>query len=302
MAVRPEQLAALLERSLAPVYLIANEPGQDSAAMSLFSSRKIVDIRLPTGKPGRDGAKYLTERATQPDPDQLLLVSCAQWDKASRKSKWAATLEKAGVLVQIWPVNPRELPGWIRRRMRQAGLEPEAEALALLAELSEGNLLAAQQEIEKLVLLGRSRKVTAADVSRAVADSSRFDAFRLVECMLSGRLGDCLRVASGLQRTNVPIQAVTGAIYRELSLADIARSAIRGGENEGSVFNRLGIWQTRQGPVRQAVSRLSARDFGDSFRALALIDQQSKGRAPGDPWQSLDRLLWSLCDPGSPRR
>lgn len=337
MAVNPEQLPALLARSLEPVYLIAGaEPllvqecrdqvihaaqqqgfaerkvfdvhskfdwetlGEDAAGLSLFSSRRIIDVRIPTGKPGIEGAKALVDLVKEPDPDVLLLISCGQWDGSSRKSKWAATLARTGVLVEIWPVKPQALPRWIRNRMSAAGLKPEPEAVALLAELVEGNLLAAQQEIDKLLLKGGDGTVSAADVNRAVADSARFDAFRLVECVLTGQLGECLRVAAGLQRNGVAIQPVSGALHRELTQADAVRAAVQSGENLASVFGRLRIWQSRQAPISQAVRRLSEFDFAESFRALTLIDLQSKGRAQGDPWQTLDRLLWKLCDPAAP--
>jgi DNA polymerase-3 subunit delta len=214
-----------------------------------------------------------------------------------RKLKWVTQLAKVGVLVEIWPVKPAQLPAWIRQRMKSAGLDPEPAAVTLLAELVEGNLLAAQQEIDKLLLLDHAARVTVDDVSRAVASSARFDAFRLVECALQGQLDECLRVAAGLQRTGVAIQAVTGAIYRELGIAEAARSAMSTGESESAVFGRLRIWQARQGPVRRLLQRLSALQFGEAFRALSVIDRQSKGRAAGDAWQTLDRLLWFLCDP-----
>ena len=334
MALRPEALAPALEKSLAPVYLLAgaeplllqecrdqviraaqargfternvHEAGgrfdwsrldEDSNAMSLFASRKILDIRLPTGKPGKEGAKLLVELAQAADPDVLLLVSSGDWSGAMRKLKWTTELARAGVLVEIWPVKPNELPSWIRNRMAASGLRPEPEAVALLAELVEGNLLAAQQEIDKLLLVGGSRTITVDDVTRAVANSSRFDSFRLVDCALSGQLGECLRVASGLQRTGVAIQLVYAALYRELTLADTVREAVSRGQSEGAVFSKLRVWQTRQGPMRQACRRLSATDFGDAFRALSLVDRQSKGRAAGDAWQTLDRLLWFLCHP-----
>jgi len=182
--------------------------------------------------------------------------------------------------------------------MRRAGLEAEPAAIDLLSELVEGNLLAAQQEIDKLVLLDQGSAVTTDMISHAVANSARFDSFRLVESALRGRLSECLRVAAGLQRTNIPIQLVTGSLYRELMLADSARAAIRSGENESSVFRKLQIWPARQGPMQQAMKRMVESGFGEAFRALALIDRQSKGRAAGDPWQSLDRLLWALCEPG----
>lgn len=334
MAVRADQLPALLARSLQPVYLVAGaEPllvqecrdqiikaaqqqgflerdlhqvdaqfswdqlDQTSANLSLFSSRKIIDLRLPTGKPGREGAALLTEMAKTPDPDIVLLVSCNLWDASSRKSKWAGALGKSGVLVEIWPVKPHELPAWIGQRMRRAGLEPDAGAVDLLAELVEGNLLAAQQEIDKLLLLDQGRRVTVEMISTAVANNARFDSFRLVECVLQGRLAECLRVASGLQRTNIPIQLVTGSLYRELMLADSARSAMQSGQNESTVFRSLRVWPARQGPMKAAIHRLAEGGLHSAFRMLALIDRQSKGRASGDPWQSLDRLLCSLCEP-----
>ena len=336
MAVKADQLPALLSRSLEPVYLVAGAEAllvqecrdqiieaarkqgfverdvyqvegkfdwdsiaADSAAPSLFSALKIVDIRLPAGKPGRDGAKALGEMASSPDPDILLLVSCGQWSAASRKTKWAGTLAKQGVLVEIWPVKPNELPNWIRKRMLKAGLDPDPDAVALLSDLVEGNLLAAQQEIDKLLLLDQGSRVTAQLIHKSVASSARFDAFRLVECSLLGRLNECLRVASGLHRMNTPIQPVVGALYRELSLTATVRAAIGSGENESLVFRKFHVWPARQGPMKAAIARLSEYKLDDSFRSLALIDRQSKGRAAGDPWQTLDRLLWHLCEPGA---
>ena len=336
MAIKPEQLPALLQRSLAPVYLIAGTEhllvqecrdqviqaahtqgftersvhevtrnfdwerlGEESATPSLFASRRVLDIRLPTGKPGADGSKALVKLAQAEDPDTLLLVSSGDWGTAMRKLKWATELAKAGVLVEIWPVKPAQLPDWIRQRMKHAGLQPEAAAVALLAELVEGNLLAAQQEIDKLLLLNHAARVTVDDVARSVASSARFDSFRLVECALQGALDECLRVAAGLQRTGVAIQAVTGAMYRELTVAETVRAAIAAGETEAAVFGRLRVWPARQAPMRRALGRLSAFHFGEVFRALGLIDRQSKGRAAGDAWQELDRLLWFLCDPAA---
>ena len=334
MVIKPGQLPSKLAGELASVYLIAGaEPllvqecrdqiikaaqsqgfaersvyesgrgfdwgalAEDSAALSLFSSRKIVDVRLPTGKPGNDGAKALVALAEAKDPDVLLLVSSGAWSGAMRKLKWTTALASAGVLVEIWPVKPEQLPAWIGTRMRQAGLEPDPEAVSLLAELAEGNLLAAQQEIEKLLLTDQGSRISAQDVSRAAADSARFDSFRLVECALNGRLGESLRVASGLQRTGVAIQVVTGALYRELMVAQSVQAALAAGQPESSVFSKLRIWPARQGPIRQMLGRLNEQNFGESFRALSLIDRQSKGRTSGDAWQSLDRLLRFLCQP-----
>lgn len=334
MPVRPEQLTAALKAGLSPVYLFGgSEPlllqecrdqvwdaaraqgflereilqvdrsfdwaelEQAGAAPSLFASKRILDLRMPTGKPGREGARALTEWAENPDPDMLLLVSCEQWDKSSRSSKWAAALDRAGTRVDIWPIRPEELPGWIARRMRSAGLEPDRGAVMVLAERLEGNLLAAQQEIEKLLLLKGGGKVSEADVLESVADSSRFDAFLLVERVLAGNLPDSLRVAAGLHRTGEPLQLIVGALTRELRILEAFKLAVEAGENENSVFRKLNIWRSRQGPMRSAAGRLGKGSISDAFGRMALIDRQSKGRAAGDPWHGLDRLVCALCRP-----
>lgn len=332
MPLRAEQLPAALQRGLAPLYLIGGpEPllvqecrdqvfkaaraagfterdilqvdrhfdwdtlGSLAAAPSLFASRRIVDLRLPTGKPGTDGAKALVEWAERPDPDNLLVISCEEWDTGSRKSKWAGTLDRIGTRVDIWPVRADELPGWIGRRMRAAGLVADERAVAVLAERVEGNLLAAQQEIDKLLLQKGPGPVGEQDVLAVVADSSRFDAFLLVDRILAGDRPDGLRVATGLKRTGVAVQLVTGALYRELRILDAFSQALRSGQNESAAFRALNVWQSRQGPMRAAARRLSPTRLAAAFDVLALMDRQSKGQADGDPWHSLDRLVCSLC-------
>ena len=330
MPIKLEQLAGSLQRGLAPIYLIGGaEPlllqeccdqireaakaqgfverellqvdrGFDwseleqAAAPSLFATQKIIDLRLRTGKPGQKGAKVLTEWAEVPDPNMILLISCEQWDPGSRKSKWASKLDKAGVRVDIWPINARELPGWLEQRMLQHGMQPEPEVLRLLADRLEGNLLAAKQEIDRLALIKGAGTVTVDDVLKVVVDSSRFDAFALAEHMLSGNLRDGLRVAAGLRRMNTPLPLLLGALLKELKITEAFRLAMRGGEQETMVFRRLNVWYNRQNTVRAAARRLDTRKLFGAFKTLALIDRQSKGRAAGDPWQSLDTLLLQL--------
>ncbi len=332
MPLRIEQLTGQLQRGLAPLYLIGGSEmllvqecrdqvfatarqqgfterellqvgrGFDWAdlagaggAPSLFASRKIIDLRLPTGKPGREGAAALVEWAGQPDPDLLLVISCDEWDASSRKSKWAGVLEKAGVRIDIWPVKPAEMPGWVQARMTQAGLQPDREAVMMLAERLEGNLLAARQEVEKLVLLKGRGTVSVEDVERSVADSARFDSFLLAERMLAGQVGEGLRVAAGLHRMGVPIQLVTGALFREFSVLEGYRLAMRAGESETQVFRRLNVWPSRQGPMRTAARRFETERLNQAFQSLSLIDRQSKGMDQGDAWHSLDHLICGMA-------
>jgi len=330
MQLKADQLAASLKRGLAPVYLLGGEEPlllleccdqireaakaqgfierellqveagfdwsalRQASAPSLFATRKIIDLRLRTGKPGQEGGRVLTEWAKQPDPDMLLLVSCEQWDKGSRNSKWAGALEKAGQRIDIWPVSAQDLPRWLEQRMQMHGMQPEPEVLRILADRLEGNLLAARQEIDRLALIKGAGTVTVDDVMKVVADSSRFDAFVLAEHMLTGNLRDGFRVAAGLKRMDTPLPMLLGALLRELKVVEDYRLAMRGGEHESMVFRRLNIWQKRQLTVRMAAKRLDTLKLFAAFKMLSLIDRQSKGRAAGDPWQSIDSLLLQL--------
>jgi DNA polymerase-3 subunit delta len=132
-------------------------------------------------------------------------------------------------------------------------------------------------------------------VLNAVADSSRFGAFVLTEHMLTGNLKEGLRVAAGLKRMGTPIPPLLGALLRELKATEAFRLAMRSGESESLVFRRLQIWQSKQGLIRSAARRLNTRKLFEAFKMLSLIDRQSKGRAAGDPWRSIDDLLMLLA-------
>lgn len=289
--------AGFLERSVLEVdkHFDWDELAAAGAETSLFATRRVIDLRLPTGKPGAEGSKALCAWVESPDPDRLLVVSCEQWDKGSRESKWSKALDRAGVRVDIWGVKPQEMPAWIKGRMEQAGMKPDREAVLVLAERLEGNLLAARQEVEKLRLLHGAGKISAEDVLRSVADSSRYDSFLLAERILSGQAAEGLRVAAGLQRTGVAIQLVTAALARELGILEEVLRATAAGENLQTVFRRLNVWPARQGPMRTAAGRVSPQRLDQGFQCLSRIDRQSKGMADGDAWQSLDQLVCALA-------
>ncbi len=337
MNIRLDSLAGALARKLEPLYLLAGaepllvqesrdlviqaarkqgflerqiyqvdnkfdwqELGMAGMEQSLFASRKIIDLRIPTGKPGIEGGKYFVDYASQPDPDVLLVISCGAWDAATRKSKWASELAKAGGLVEIWPVKPGQLPDWIAERMQQAGLKADPEAVRLLAEFVEGNLLAAQQEIDKISLLNSGKPVTVETIRAAVSSSARFDAFRLGECLMLGQAADCLRVVAGLQRAGAAIQAVMGALIFQLNQIEGVRSALASGDSENAAFARNRVFGPGQAQMRQAVRRIPAKTLNGAFSAMKLIDMQSKGQAGGDPWLTLERMLAELATAGKP--
>ncbi|MCB1845531.1 MAG: DNA polymerase III subunit delta, partial [Halioglobus sp.] len=167
--------------------------------LSLFADKRIIELRLPTGKPGRDGSAAIADLTGNLDDDLLLVVSGPKLDKNSGSAKWVKALTAAGAHVEVWPVNRGELPAWINARMKAAGLLPDRDAVRLIADRVEGNLLAAQQEVEKLRLLLGEGQVTLDQVQRAVADSSRYDVYKLVDAAVSGDVQRAIRILGGVR-------------------------------------------------------------------------------------------------------
>jgi DNA polymerase-3 subunit delta len=263
-----------------------------SANLSLFAEKKIVELRLPTGKPGRSGSQAIVDLVETTDSDLLLIVSGPKLDRGGQASKWAKSLEAKGVNIQVWPVGVRELPGWIAERMRQAGLQPDREAVALIADRVEGNLLAAGQEIEKLRLILGEGKVTAADVNTAVANSSRYDVFNLVDAALTGNAKRALKILSGLRAEGVEPVIVVWALTRELRTLASLTDTVSQGMDLASGMQKTGVWRNRQALVRSCIGRHQHGDFHRLLKAASHADQAAKGQSPADPWQlSTDIVL-----------
>ena len=262
MKLAPAQLAKHLQGGLAPVYIVsgddpllcqeaadairsaARQQGFDErqvfsadasfdwgtllqagASMSLFAEKRLLELRLPSGKPGDKGAAALIEYCSRPAEDTLLLVSLPKLDGSAQKTKWGKALVEGPQtqFVQIWPVDANQLPQWIRQRLSQAGLSASQDAVELIAARVEGNLLAAAQEVEKLKLMAEEGQITVETVQAAVADSARFDVFGLVDAVLNGDAAHALRMLEGLRGEGVEPPVILWALARELRvLANIA--------------------------------------------------------------------------------
>ena len=253
MKVNGDNLAGQLSRSLASIYLVSGdepllvneaadairararangfaerelhviERGFDwqallsqSRAMSLFAQRKIIEIRMANPTPGEQGGNAIIELATQPSPDNLVLILTGKMDGRVQSSKWVNAIDKHGALVQVWPVDLPKLPAWIRERLSRHGLQAEPAAAALLAERVEGNLLAAHQEVEKLALLLPQGAVTAETVMDAVADSARYDVLQIGEAAMRGQTARALRILEGLRAEGVDATLALWAVNKDL--------------------------------------------------------------------------------------
>ncbi|MCF5632714.1 DNA polymerase III subunit delta, partial [Pseudomonas syringae] len=268
MKLAPAQLGKHLQGTLAPVYVIsgddpllcqeaadairaaARQQGFDErqvfsadasfdwgtllqagASMSLFAERRLLELRLPSGKPGDKGAAALMEYCARPAEDTLLLISLPKLDGSAQKTKWGkALIEGAQTqFVQIWPVDIGQLPQWIRQRLSQAGLAATQDAVELIAARVEGNLLAAAQEIEKLKLMAEEGQITVETVQAAVADSARFDVFGLTDAVLNGEAAHALRMLEGLRGEGVETPVILWALTRELrALANMSQQFSQG--------------------------------------------------------------------------
>jgi DNA polymerase-3 subunit delta len=265
-----------------------------SSNLSLFAERRIVELRLPTGKPGRTGSQAIAELAEQTGEDLMLIVSGPKLDRSGQSSKWVKTLDARGVSVPVWPVGLRELPGWIAARMRQAGLQPDRGAVAMIADRVEGNLLAAGQEIEKLRLLLGEGKVTAEEVGNAVANSSRFDVFKLVDAALSGDAKRALKILSGLRAEGVEPVIVVWSVTRELRSLATLTDAIAQGMDLGGAMQKVGVWRNRQAIVRSCVGRHRHGDFHRLLKRANQADQAAKGQLRADPWQLTTDIILGM--------
>jgi len=194
----------------------------------------------------------------------------------------------------VWPIGPRELPAWIGERMRKSGLQPDRDAVRMIADRVEGNLLAAGQEIEKLRLLHGAGKVSAEDVSKAVANSSRFDVFKLVDAAVAGDAKRSLRILAGLRAEGVEPVIVVWALARELRTLARLAELLAAGTNLAPAMQKSGVWNNRQGLVRSCVARHEPGNFRRLLKATVNADQAAKGQMRADPWQLITSILLDL--------
>jgi DNA polymerase-3 subunit delta len=249
----------------------------------------VLEIRLPSPRPGVDGGKVLAGLAADPPPDTLVLVLTGRPERETLSSAWFKAFEKGGVVLQVWPVQIAALPRWIAERAARHGLQLDRGAAQLLAQRVEGNLLAAHQDIEKLALLREPGPVDEDAVAAAVANSARYDVFQLGEAALSGDAARALRILEGLRGEGTEPPVVLWLLCRELRALAQARA-------DGGVPRAYGRQAEARATVIQAALRRGAgRRLGPLVRQAARVDRCIKGRARGDPWDELAGLVAGLA-------
>ena len=267
---------------------------QSASAMSLFGDRKLIEIQVENGKPGAEGSKALQEYLSIESEDILLIVA-GKIDKQSQRAKWCTALDQSGTIVTVWPVHPRDLPSWIQQRMNQRGMKYDREAITMLAERVEGNLLAAAQEIEKLSLLANDRHITTEIVSQSVGNSARYNAFNMVDTALAGDARGALRALRGLKAAGSAAPAILWPVSKELRLLIDASSAVKKGTPAGAALDRLGVWRSRLNLMQQALSRHTPESLDYCLHLNFAADGSAKGFMPGDCWDYLESLVVAIA-------
>jgi len=337
MRLRPEQLQTHLERELRPVYLVTGDETllvQEScdairkaaraagcterevfqvdnrfnwdnlvasaSEMSLFADRKIIELHIPNGKPGADGSKGLLAYLERASDDNVLLIIAGKIDKQSTNSKWFKALDAAGAVVQVWPVDANQLPRWVTQRVENLGMSIEHDALLMLCDRVEGNLLAAVQEIEKLRLLCPDNRITPEAVADSVADNARYNLFGLIDQALRGDAAGALKMLNGLRGEGTESAVVLWGLAREVRLLLQCKTALEQGQRQQQVMKANRVWDKRVPIVTAALQRHDSHALAELLQAASHADQSMKGLADGNPWDHLSRLILELSL-GKPR-
>ncbi len=250
--------------------------------MSLFAQRRLLDVRVPAKHFDKDAVETLLAYLANPPQDTLLLLRTERLDARQRGAAWFKKIESVGAVVLVWPIGPKEMPGWLAQRARRIGLEIEQRrAWAISQTASKAILLAAAQEIEKLALSGLAQPITLAALTSAITDAAHYDAFDLVDAALDGEADRVRHIVWVLRAEGVAVLAVLGSLT--VQLRRLLNDDLRG------------LPQTKERAMRAAAKRLRKRDVEDLIGQAARIDQQVKGAAPGDPWQTLEYVALRLA-------
>ncbi|MDC9720218.1 MAG: DNA polymerase III subunit delta [Gammaproteobacteria bacterium] len=260
-------------------------------AMSLFSSRKIIEIRIPSGKPGKEGSAALSQLVAQPNPDNLVLISSGKIDSKSQTAKWFKALDAAGVCIPIFPLEAAQMGRWIQNRAQSLTLNISPEACQLLAQRTEGNLLATAQELEKFTLNGPNFAITADHIDANVGGLARYSNYQLVDTALAGQASHSLTMLYGLKEEGTNAMEILWVISREIRLLFNLVNHPQGVE---AGLKQERVWEKRKGYLRTAAQQHNRHSTQDMLRQCQAIDQCVKGVGNANAWDLLGALIMQL--------
>jgi DNA polymerase-3 subunit delta len=326
--IRLDQLDAQLERSPAPLYTIhGDEPllsleaadairararkrgyaqrevliaergfdwrqlADSAASLSLFGDQRIIELRLPSGKPGTDGAKAIETYCARLPDDAVTLVSLPRVDRATQSSPWFSALDRTGVLVNVYAVERARLPQWISQRLARQKQKAGPQALQFLADSVEGNLLAAHQEIQKLALVAPQGELSFETVREAVLNVARYDAGDLGAAMLSGDSARLVRVLEGLRGEGEAEARLVWIVAEEIRAVVRVQEGLGSGRDLSRLLSEARVWgDARKAAVGGAARKFKRKALEAALAHAARVDRIVKGVAQGDAWDELLQL------------
>lgn len=265
-----------------------------SASLSLFSSRRRIEVHLGNKGPGRDGSEALVAFAENPQPDVVLLVTAHSLDKSARSSKWFKTIDTKGLACYAWPVKAADFLRWIDARLRGAGIQAERDVVLWLGARTEGNLLACKQEIDKLVLLLPNGQLDLDTAQTVVADHARFDSFDYVDKVLAGRAAPAFRSLWRLREEGEDPLGLLGSLAWALRGVEVVMSALQRRGNLESAFRDAKVWGDKRKLFEAAARRLTAREIHQAMAIAENVDKATKGMSPDSPWEEMVKLTACL--------
>lgn len=269
-----------------------NRLAEENASMSLFASRRLIELRMGSSKPGREGGKILTEYAEQLAGDNILLITSDRLDKQAQKAKWYKSLDKVGVTTQIWSIETSKLPNWVRQRVQKYHKRLTSDVAQLIADRVEGNMLAASQEIDMLCLLVNNYEITAKDVIAAVTDSTRFDVFSLIECAYADETKRLIRMLNGLKSEGMDPMAVYGALMWDYRRLCTMAHHFNKGITLDKLFSDYRIWDNkRKQAIKSILHRHPVKKLHELLKQANALDRTIKSAEKHTAWDAMLALL-----------
>jgi DNA polymerase-3 subunit delta len=269
-----------------------------SSSLSLFGERRVMEIRIPSGKPGSQGSEAIQEYCHALPMDTITLVTLPRMDKQSLTAKWFRSLEEAGEMVPVAAVDRGGLPAWISQRLGLQKQNTDSDTLQFIAEKVEGNLLAAHQEMQKLALLYPEGALSFEQVKHAILDVARYDVFKLPEAMIAADMVRYARMLEGLRGEGVALPLVVGTLSTSIRSLLTIRKGVEAGRPLMQVMKQIGAWGNQQKAMEKAATRLSFEQLMEALLHIAKIDRISKGVAKGEAWDELLQLGLRFSPPG----
>lgn len=248
---------------------------------------------MPTGKPGQQGSKVLTQLSEIFNPDTILVIHGAKLDANTPKSKWFKTLDSHGLYIPVYPIEGKHFNRWLREKCQQLNLNIEPKALDLLADFSAGNMLAASQELHKLALAHQQQAITFHYLESTLLNQSRFSVFQLVDTLLAGNIEQAVNILVSLQQEEIEPTIINWALSREVLQLFEMKSALLAGSNQNEVFKQHKIWSSKQGLYQQALQQLSMSQLEQLVSQLSTIDKQIKSLSGFNPFTAFAHVV--LC-------